>query len=61
MINNFYAGIYLWIPLNPTGKDTIRNLIHKAFQRRNQNPPPHNSRPQFKRNRTGNCHAGWQN
>lgn len=62
-----YAVIYkwptidLWSPawrVEQAVRD-IRDWIHKAFQRR-KGPYPTNSRPQFKRNRSGNCSAGWQ-
>lgn len=36
----------------------IRRWIHTAFERRNGTPPD-NSRPQFKRNRSGSCAGGW--
>lgn len=31
---------------------TVQAWIHEAFKRRNQNPPPHNSRPAFGKNRS---------
>lgn len=55
-----YAKIYDWKRLNQNGKTIIRNWIHSAFLRRNKQPNPHNSRPQFAHNRSGNCRAGWQ-
>ena len=58
--SDFYAGVYPWPGLSPIGTGQIRHWIDLAYQRRNQNPPPHNSRPQFKHNRPGNCRAGWQ-
>ncbi len=44
-----YAKIYDWSD-NP---DTVQSWIHEAFKRRNENPPPDNSRDSFKNNRSG--------
>lgn len=58
-----YACIYDWPSqynwLNQSETDSIRQWIHKAFERR-KGTPPDTSRPQFKRNRTGSCSAGWR-
>ena len=40
--------------------DTIRAWIHYAFERRDEMPPPNNSRPQFAHNRSGDCSDGWK-
>ena len=40
--------------------NTIRDWIHQAFERRHERPAPDNSRPQFVRNRSGDCLAGWR-
>ena len=56
--DNRFAHIYDW-PGTP-GVDDIRRWIHTAFQRRHQNPPPINNRPQFGRNRSGRCADGWR-
>ena len=37
----------------------IRQWIHLAFQKRS-GVPPVNNRPQFGRNRSGDCRAGWR-
>ena len=50
-----YAKIYKW----SSNANEIHNWIHKAFERRN-GTPPNNSRPQFQKNRSGNCATGWQ-
>ena len=55
-----FAKIHDWKRLNPQGVSAIRQWIHVAFQRRNGHPPT-NNRPQFGRNRSGNCRTGWQN
>lgn len=58
-----YACIYSWPSqynwLNQSETDSIRKWIHKAFERR-KGTPPDNSRPQFKRNKTGSCSDGWR-
>lgn len=50
-----YAHIYRW---NPQA-NSVRRWIDKAFKRRG-GAPPKNSRPQFKRNRGGDCSRGWR-
>lgn len=65
--SNPYAVVYKWPAINhwspawqvEQAARAIRGWIHKAFQRR-KGPSPTNSYPQFKRNRSGNCSAGWQ-
>ncbi len=49
-----FASIYDWSD-NP---DSIQNWINNAFIRRNKDPPPNNSRPQYKNNRSDNS-RGW--
>lgn len=49
-----FAFIIEWC----TDPDCLRQWIHKAFLRRDGTPPD-NSRPQFKRNRSGDCSEGW--
>ena len=44
-----FAKIYNW----SDDPDTTQAWIHHAFKRRNENPPPDNSRDLFARNRTG--------
>ena len=44
-----FANIYDW----RKDPSTVQAWIHKAFKRRNQNPPPDNSRPAFGKNRSG--------
>ena len=44
-----YAKIYDW----SDDPDTVQSWIHDAFKRRNENPPPDNSRDSFKNNRSG--------
>ena len=39
--------------------DAVRCWVDGAFQRRHSQPPPDNSRTQFRRNRGGNCWDGW--
>ena len=56
--DNSFAQIYDWP--GPQGVDDIRSWIDTAFERRHQNPPPINNRPQFGRNRSGNCLTGWK-
>lgn len=38
---------------------SVRNWVDEAFVRRKKDPPPVNSRPQFRRNRGGLCSRGW--
>ena len=62
-----YASVYDWpaiYRLSPAWQfdqaaRDVRTWIHEAFQRR-KGTPPTNSRRQFKRNRSGNCSAGWR-
>ena len=49
-----FASIYDWSD-NP---DSVQRWIHNAFLRRDKNPPPDNSRPQFKNNRSDSP-RGW--
>ena len=49
-----FAKIYPWTD-NP---DTVQSWIHEAFKRRDKNPPPDNSYPSFKKNRTS---ERWSN
>lgn len=51
-IKREYAKIKLW----SDDPSTVQSWIHDAFKRRNENPPPDNSRPSFKNNRSG---ARW--
>lgn len=44
-----FAKIYPWTD----DPDTVQSRIHEAFKRRDKNPPPDNSYPYFKNNRTG--------
>ena len=44
-----FAKIYPW----SDAPDTVQSWIHEAFKRRDKNPPPDNSYPSFKNNRTG--------
>ena len=44
-----FAKIYRWSN-NPS---TVQEQIHEAFERRNEDPPPINSRDTFRRNRSG--------
>ena len=44
-----FAQIYNWND-DPA---TVQSWIHDAFKRRNENPPPDNSRDSFKNNRSG--------
>ena len=53
-----FARIYYWP--NQQEIDSVRGWIHTAFERRHQNPPPINNRPQFGRNRSGRCADGWR-
>lgn len=48
-IERGFAKIYPWSE-NP---ETVQSWIHDAFKRRNENPPPDNSRDSFKNNRSG--------
>lgn len=56
--NNPFAKIYYW----PNQQEivSVRDWIHTAFERRHQNPPPINNRPQFGHNRSGRCADGWR-
>ena len=49
-----YAKIYDW----SDDPDTVQSWIHDAFKRRNENPPPDDSRLSFKNNRSG---ERWSN
>lgn len=49
-----FANVLDW----STNPDFLRQWIHHAFLRR-LGTPPNNSRPQFKRNRSGICSEGW--
>ena len=53
-----FADIYDW-PKNGLGRK-IAPKIHAAFQRRNRQPDPDNSRRLFGENRRGDCGRGWQ-
>ena len=53
-VNAPYAQIYDW----PSQPSDVRNWIHRAFQRRNGEPPK-NGRQQFRNNRSGDCSKGW--
>lgn len=61
-----YAVVYKWPTIgrwSPAWQVqqaalTMRDWIHRAFQRR-YGTSPTNRRPQFKRNRSGICLAGW--
>ena len=44
-----FAEIYNW----SDDPDTVQSWIHDAFKRRNENPPPDNSRDSFINNRSG--------
>ncbi|MDE0425156.1 hypothetical protein F4Y59_08715 [Candidatus Poribacteria bacterium] len=44
-----FATIHNW----SDDPDTVQSWIHEAFKRRNENPPPDNSRDSFKNNRSG--------
>ncbi len=48
-IDRGFAKLYNW----SNDPDQVQSWIHKAFKRRNENPPPDNSRDSFKNNRTG--------
>ena len=50
-----FAKMHSWTDDN----QRVRRWIHTAFERRNQTPPPNNSRRQFANNRSGNCLLGW--
>ena len=43
-----FAKLYNW----SDDPDTVQSWIHEAFKRRNENPPPDNSRDSFKNNRS---------
>lgn len=49
-----FARIYDW----SNNSASVRSWIHTAFERRDGKPPD-NSRPQFRRNRSGDCEKGW--
>ena len=44
-----FAKIYNW----SDDPHTVQSWIHEAFKRRNEDPPPDNSRPSFAKNRSG--------
>ena len=44
-----FTKIYNW----SDDPDKVQSWIHDAFKRRNENPPPDNSRDPFKNNRSG--------
>ena len=44
-----YAKIYDW----SNDPSQVQSWIHDAFKRKNENPPPDNSRDSFKKNRSG--------
>ena len=50
-----FAKVYDWT----SDSQRVRRWIHAAFERRNQTPPPDNSRRQYANNRSGNCLQGW--
>lgn len=56
--NDPFARTYDWP--RTWRASNIKKWIHTAFKRRN-GLPPDNSRPQFKRNRSGECADGWSN
>lgn len=41
-------------------ESSVRRWVSAAFLRRKKDPPPVNSRPQFRRNRSGPCSRGWK-
>jgi len=49
-----FANVYHWTD-DPSA---LQNYIHRAFKRRDQDPPPKNSRPMFSKNRPSN-HKKW--
>lgn len=51
-----YARVYDWP--GDFESETVRGMIHRAFERRTETPPD-NSRRQFGRNRSGRCSDGW--
>ena len=51
-----FASIYNWTYQT----DDIRSWVHCAFERR-YGTPPNNGRPQYGRNRSGDCWSGWSN
>lgn len=53
---NPFAYVVEWC----TDSYQLRQWIHQAYLRR-YGTPPDNSRLQFKRNRSGDCLAGWSN
>ena len=53
--NNPYAQVYNWT----LKANRVRRWIDEAFKRR-KGTTLKNSRPQFKRNRSGDCSRGWQ-
>jgi len=57
--NNPYAVLYDWPDRNSQAALQIRQWIDQAFKRR-KGAAPDNSRPQYKRNRSGPCKDGWQ-
>lgn len=54
-----YARVYDWPGRDSQAALQIRQWIDLAFKRR-KGSPPNNGRPQFKKNRSGPCSAGWQ-
>ena len=48
-----FAKIYKW----SNNADKVQSWIHEAFKRRNEDPPPDNSRDSFKKNLSG---KKWQ-
>ena len=44
-----FAKLYNW----SDDPDQVQSWIHEAFKRRHEDPPPDNSRPSFKNNRSG--------
>lgn len=52
-----YAKTYDWP--GHFGANNVRRWIHQAFLRRSGTNPNNNSQ-QFRRNRSGDCTAGWQ-
>ena len=52
--NDPYASVYDW----SNNSTNIRSWIHRAYERRDGDQPD-NSRPQYRRNRSGECSDGW--
>lgn len=57
--DNPFAEIHDW-PGGNNRPARVREWIHRAYLRKDRQPPPNDGRDRFARNRTGDWSRGWQ-